>query len=219
MPQCLLYVGTADGLLVHAYDPSRGLELVGRGLAGNAVRAISVHPHDPRVAYVGCGLRGWGLHRSGDAGGSFEPVAFADRWVWDVVFQPGDPRTLWVGTEPPMLYATRDGGQTFEAQRGLDRLPSRPRWHFFYPPFEAGHLHGIAIDPARPERLFVAVEVGALVYTPDGGRTWREALAGHDLHRLAIDPTQPDRVRGGIGRAVCQPGRGRAVGGRAGAAG
>ncbi len=197
MPRCLLYVGTRDGVFVLAYEPDGRLTLVGRGLAGNAVRAIAVHPDDPGLAYVGCGLGGWGLHRSHDAGRRFEPVAFADHWVWDVAFQPGDPRTLWVGTEPPMLHVTRDGGRTFDALASLDWLPSRPRWHFFHPPFEAGHVHGIAIDPTRPERLFAAVEVGALVYTHDGGRTWREALAGHDLHRLAIDPASPDRVLAG----------------------
>lgn len=202
MQPCLLYVGTEDGVFVLEFAGGETGRLVGRGLEGNAVRGIAIHPNDPRVTYVACGLRGWGLHRTRDAGRSFERLGFADRWVWDVAFQPGDPRTLWVGTEPPMLYVTRDDGRTFRALEGIERLPSRARWKFFHPPFYAGHVHGVAIHPARPRRLFAGVEHGALIYTCDGGETWHETLVDHDLHRVAVDPADPDRVFAGAGEGL-----------------
>lgn len=151
---------------------------------------------------MGCGLRGWGLYRTHDAGRSFERLGFEDKWVWEVALSPRDPATVYVGAEPPALYLSRDGAQSFERLSGLDELPSRPRWEFFYPPFEAGHIHGLAIHPERPERIFAGVEVGALIYSQDGGQTWREALVGHDVHRVAVDPVDPDRVLAGAGEGL-----------------
>lgn len=202
--QCLLYVGTGDGIFVFrlSTEKTEKLELIGRGIEGNAVRGIAVHPQDPKIAYVACGLRGWGLYKTEDAGRNWELMGFKDRWVWDVVFHPRDPKTLFVGTEPPMLYASHDHGQTFQAFAGIEKLPSRKTWKFFHEPFYAGHIHGIALHAARPERIFAGVEHGALIYSHDNGETWQEALVGHDLHRIALDPTDPDRVFAGTGEGL-----------------
>lgn len=202
MDSCLLYAGTEDGLFTLAYTPDESLELISHGLQGNAVRGIAAHPEDPGVAYIACGLRGWGLHRTRDAGRTFESLGFEDRWVWDVAFHPGDPETLRIGTEPPALYTTRDAGETFHEAEGIHELGSRERWMFFHPPFRAGHVHGFAVHPERPERVFAGVEHGALIFTPDGGQTWNEALVGHDLHRIAIDPAAPDHVLAGAGEGL-----------------
>ena len=198
MGDCLLYAGTEDGVFVLRADGGGRVATVGRGLEGNAVRAVAVHPDQPEVALVGCGLRGWGLHRTGDAGRLFEPAGFADRWVWGVSFAPGDPETVYVGTEPPMLWVSRDGGASFAPLDAIERLASRPDWRFGYAPFYAGHVHGLAIHPARPERLFAGVEEGALILSRDGGETWSDALVGRDVHRVAIDPADPDRVLAGL---------------------
>jgi hypothetical protein len=55
----------------------------------------------------------------------------------------------------------------------------------------------IACDPERPERLYVAIEAGALVTTPDGGATWqdRPRVAPFDTHELAIHPERPETLR------------------------
>ncbi len=166
------------------------------------MRGITIHPDDSRTAYIACGLRGWGLHRTRDAGRSFQSLGFADRWVWDVAFHPKDPETIYVGTEPPMLYISQDKGYRFRALDAIDRLPSRAHWKFFHEPFYAGHIHGSAIHPEQPERLFAGVEHGALIYSYDGGRTWQESLIGYDLHRVAIDPTNPDRIFAGAGEGL-----------------
>ena len=228
---CTLYLGTEDGLLVARFDPGESdatgsdadeIEIIGRAVEGNAVRAISVDPSEPASAYVGCGLRGWGLYRISDWGERVESLGFEDRWVWGIGRAPADsgtadsqtgdsqtgdpqtddPDTLYVGTEPPMVYVSSDGGETFEACAEVDNLPSRPNWTFFHEPFHAGHVHGIAVHPARPERIFAGVEHGALIYSPDGGQTWREALVGQDLHRVAVDPTDPDRVFAATGSGL-----------------
>lgn len=203
---CILYLGTEDGLRIARFDPggreSSGIEVVGRALEGQAVRAIEIDPSDPTSAHVGCGLRGWGLYRISDWGEHVEPLEFEDRWVWGLGRAPDDPDTIYVGTEPPMVYVSVDGGETFEACEAIEDLPSRPNWTFFHEPFRAGHVHGFAIHLDRPERIFVGVEHGALISSLDGGETWREALVGRDLHRVEIDPRDPERVFAAAGSGL-----------------
>ena len=198
---CTLYVGTGDGLVV-ARLAGESLEVIDRGIEGNAVRDVAVHPDDPADAFVGCGLRGWGLYHTGDAGKTVESLGFDERWVWGVTRDPTDPERLYVGTEPPMLFVSEDGGATFEAFADIDELPSRDRWTFFHEPFEAGHVHGIAIHPDRPERIVAGVEHGALIVSADGGETWDERLVGHDLHRIAFHPDDPDTVVAAAGSGL-----------------
>lgn len=194
-----LYAGTEDGF--RTLRVRDGVEVVAGGLDGQAVRAIGVDPSDPDRAFVGCGLRGRGLHVTRDGGGSFDVVGFEDRWVWEATFAP-DGETLYVGTEPPMLYASTDGGESFESFDALADLPSFENWTFFHEPFEAGHVHGVAIHPDRPGYIYAGVEHGAFVYTHDGGATWNESLVGYDLHRVAVDPADPGRVLAGAGEGL-----------------
>lgn len=194
---CRLYVGTDDGVRVLRINDGRAT-VVSEGIVGNAVRDIAIHPTDSETVHIGCGLRGWGLHRTTDSGRNFEEIEFADEWVWGATHAPDG--TLYVGTEPPMLYRrTTDG---FVALDGLGDVPSRDEWHFFYEPFEAGHAHGLAVHPERPDHLYAGIEVGGVVYSHDGGETWRDALPGADVHRLAVAPTNPDRVLAATGNGL-----------------
>ena len=87
----LIYLGTAEGLATYRWT-SDGIERVGGGADGNVVRDVSIHPDDSRDAFVGCGLRGWGLYRTTDGGRSVEEIGFADRWVWGVTRDPTAPQ-------------------------------------------------------------------------------------------------------------------------------
>lgn len=195
------YLGTRAGLRVaHVADGER--EVTAECLPDEAIRAIAIHPSDPADAYVGCGLPGRGLYRTTDGGNTVERLGFEDRWVWGVIRHPNDPETVYVGTEPPMVFVSTDDGVTFTALDGLEEVPSRSTWTFFHDPFRAGHVHGFAIHPDRPERFFAGVEHGALVYSANGGDTWHDELVNHDLHRIAIDPADPDHVVAATGSGL-----------------
>lgn len=194
---CRLYVGTDDGVrILHTVDDE--VSSVESGVRENAVRDIAVDSSDPETAYVGCGLRGWGLHRTTDGGQHFESVDFADEWVWGVTYGPEG--TLYIGTEPPMLYRKMES--EFVPFDGFTDVSSYDEWHFFYDPFEAGHVHGLTIHPDRPGHLYAGVEVGGVVYSHDGGETWHDALRGADVHRLAVAPSDPDRVLAATGNGL-----------------
>ena len=198
---CLCYLGTEDGLVIARLGER--LEVIDEALGGEAIRAISVHPEDPTRALVGCGLRGRGLARvsidAEEEGATTRAVGFEDRWVWGLARDPTDSDRLYVGTEPPMVHRSTDGGRSFRPCSSLEDLESREEWTFFHDPFRAGHVHGFAIHPDRPERIYAGVEHGALLYSPDGGETWHDTAVGIDAHRLAVDPRDPVRVLAGTG--------------------
>jgi photosystem II stability/assembly factor-like uncharacterized protein len=199
---CELILGTADGIRRVHVDRGGNLEVTARGLTGNAVRGIAIHPHDPDVLYVAAGLRGWGLHRSLDGGETFDALGFEEYWCWDVVLDPANPERLLVGTEPPMLWESTDSGESWRSFPGIDHVESRKTWTFFHPPFHAGHLHGIALDSRRPDRIVVGVEHGGLLLSQDAGNTWRDVMPGADLHRVVIDPVDADLIFAGAGNGL-----------------
>ena len=59
------------------------------------------------------------------------------------------------------------------------------------------HVRWIACHPLEPERLWVAIEAGALVSTIDDGRTWRDRVTGGpwDTHELAVHRNAPNALR------------------------
>lgn len=200
---CILYLGTDDGLLV-ARLRNQEIEIVNWVAQGNAVRDISVHNDNVFDVYVGCGLRGWGLYHADDIREGAELVGFEDQWIWGVTRHPQDPDQVYVGTEPPMLYISQDDTSSFESFEQIEELSSRPNWKFFHEPFYDGHIHGIAIHPDRPERIFAGVEHGAFIYSHDGGDTWQESLIGADVHRVAVNPSNADHIFAATGSGLYQ---------------
>jgi len=165
------------------------------------VETLRVHPDAPERAFVGTFETG--LHRSTDAGRSFRRVGADDvesDAVTAVAFHPDDPDEVWVGTEPSAVYRSTDGGVTFDRVEGLLDVPSRDEWSFPPRP-ETHHVRWLEVDPHDPERVFVAVEAGALVVTRDAGDTWVDRPEGsrRDNHALATHPDAPGRVYSAAG--------------------
>ena len=77
----------------------------------------------------------------------------------------------------------------------MEKLPSANRWSFPSRP-DSHHTRWIQPDPRSPKKLFLAVEAGALISTPDDGYTWRDAVPGSpfDTHHLVIHPDVPQHI-------------------------
>ena len=71
-------------------------------------------------------------------------------------------------------------------------FPLRPHTH---------HVRWIEADVNDADRVFVAIEAGALVRTNDGGRTWRDRVRGgpYDTHTAATHPLAPGRIYSAAG--------------------
>src|SRR5207244_13414389 len=82
-----------------------------------------------------------------------------------------------------------NGGGSWVGLAGLRALPSADTWSFPPRP-HTHHVRWIEADVSVADRVFVAIEAGALVGTFDGGRTWRDRVRGgpYDTHTAMTHP-------------------------------
>jgi len=180
-----------------AYAALSDRVLVGDGewtdrLVGEEIECVDADTRAPGRAFVGTV---GGLHRTTDGGASWERVLSAGDRVTSVTVSPHDPSVVWAGTEPSAVYRSTDGGRSWTERPGLTDLDSSARWSFPPRP-HTHHVRWLAVHPEDPDRLYVAVEAGAFVRSPDGGATWVDHPEGgrRDNHTLATHPDRPDRV-------------------------
>ena len=145
---------------------------------------------------VWCGTHRGGVFRSEDGGRSWQAIGLAGRLIMALAASPATRDEVWAGTEPSEVWRSGDAGNSWEQTSRLETLPSSSEWSFPPRP-ETHHVRWIACHPLEPERLWVAIEAGALVSTIDGGRTWRDRVPGGpwDTHELAIHRKAPDTLR------------------------
>jgi len=84
---------------------------------------------------------------------------------------------VYAGTEPSAVFRSDTGGDSSVDLAGLRALPSADTWSFPPRP-HTHHVRWIEADASVADRLFVAIEAGALVRTLDGGRTWLDRVRG-----------------------------------------
>jgi photosystem II stability/assembly factor-like uncharacterized protein len=182
-----------------AYAALSDRVLVGAGgdwkdrLVSHEIECVAVHPGAPERAFVG--TVDAGLQYTTDGGSAWSIGLDTDDRVTAVTVDPQDPDVVWAGTEPSAVYRSDDGGQTWTEREGLTDLDSSSRWSFPPRP-HTHHVRWLAVAPDDPGRLYVAIEAGAFVRSPDGGRTWLDHPDGarRDNHTLATHPGAPDRV-------------------------
>lgn len=204
-----IVVATREDVLV--VDPSSGR--VERSDAEERPTCLAVDPSLP--GRVWCGTEA-GVLRSDDGGATWAAAGLPEASVTAVAVAP-DGRggsCVFAGTEPSAVWRSAgDDGQTgseaspprWKRAEGLLELPSSSTWSFPPRP-DTHHVRWIACDPERPGRLYVAIEAGALVTTPDGGATWqdRPRVAPYDTHELAIHPQRTEMLRVSAGDGYWQ---------------
>jgi hypothetical protein len=163
-------------------------------LEGQEPESIAVDPGDPTRIYVG--TWGNGLWRSWDGGRSWEPagegIPHDEISAVAVSYGKGSQiGVIYAGTEPSTLSRSEDGGDTWRHLDTLLDLPSSSGWSFPPKP-ETHHVRWIEPDPNEFDKLYVAIEAGALVQSQDRGESWTDRVRGGPIdthtastHRLA----------------------------------
>lgn len=216
-----LYLALANELLVA--NEQNGTWEVEPHLVGLHVTCLAGDPFHPERVY--CGTYRRGLWRSEDAGRTWRPVGDlysqeTSNWpgieqvdISAVVVSPtersNDYGVVYVGTEMSHMYRSEDGGETWQELSGLLELPSASTWSFPPKP-TTHHVRWIRPDLHVAGRVYVAVEAGALLQTPDGGKTWHDRVPDgpYDTHTLLMHQEAPGRLYSAAGDGFMAVGRG-----------
>ena len=190
-----------DELLVAARKARRWH--VEEALSGEPLTCAAADPHHPGRVY--CGTEE-GLWRSEDPARSWYPIGqgLPVRRITAVAVDPLNSRAgtpaVYAGTEPSRLFRSKDGGETWDDLTALAALPSSHEWSFPPRP-QTHHVRWIEIDPVVPQRVFVAIEAGALVRTLDAGATWEDRVPDgpFDTHTMATHRDAPHRLYSAAG--------------------
>ena len=222
-------VGTRKGAFVLTADGTRRSWTVeGPEFGGWEIYHLKGSPADPNRVYASqsSGWAGQVVQRSDDGGKTWQAVgnAFAyagepgtHQWydgtphpweftrVWHLEPSPHDPDTVFAGVEDAGLFRSTDGGHTWSE---LDALRTHSTGQTWQPGAGGLCLHSILIDPASPDRMYVAISAAGAFRTDDGGKSWlpinkglrspylpdEDAEVGHCVHNLAFHPSRPDTV-------------------------
>ena len=221
--EALVLVGTMKGAFVLRSDKSRRKwKIEGPHFRGEAVYALL---HDTRAdrgrTFAATNSMHWGptLRTSDDNGASWsEPgpqtVKFpaesgrALAQIWQIA--PGrktEPNVFYCGVEPAALFESRDGGETWEPNKGLLNHEHQPKWQ----PGGGGLcLHTIVLDPNNSRRMAIAMSTGGVYRSDDGGKSWRARNTGvraqfmpeehrypefgQCVHKVVHHPSRPERL-------------------------
>lgn len=220
-------VGTRKGAFVLTADGKRdSWEVAGPHFPGWEVYHIKGSPVNPDRLYASQTSAWFGqlIQRSDDGGKSWSPVGNqftydgvpgTHQWydgtphpwefkrVWHLEPSLTDLDTVYAGVEDAALFRSTDGGQVWTELSGLRGHGSGPKWA----PGAGGMcLHSIILDPADPNRIYIAISAAGAFRTDDGGATWKAitkglhslyipdptAEVGHCVHHIAMHPSRPD---------------------------
>jgi len=210
-----LLLGTRKGLFALSGEPASGFTVTARAFAGQSVEYAMRDPRSGRyLASVTSWFYGPKVWVADDPAGEWqqaEGTALPEgegklERIWVIV--PGEEEGLvYAGGDPGVLFESRDGGLTWELNRGLWDHPTRPDWT----PGNGGLcLHTIVPWPGDPRRLLVAISAVGVWLSDDGGTSWRHSNSGivprylpedaqdtpiqHCVHDVRRSPTRPERL-------------------------
>jgi photosystem II stability/assembly factor-like uncharacterized protein len=209
----ILYIGTDAGVITARSHDRQDWEIVEHGLRNWDVPEIAASPDSPNKIFAA--TRGDGVWLSEDFGKSWRKPCYGKRGpgkVKSLTIDLHNPCRLYAGCEPIDIFVSEDEGKNWER---LDAVWNDPFIATIPYPVASvePHVRDIIVDPADPNILYAALQIGFIIKSTDGGKSWK--LLNKDLdcdvHTIIIDPTNRDRLivttGGESARAGRAPGR------------
>ncbi|HEU4340964.1 MAG TPA: hypothetical protein VFU31_05285 [Candidatus Binatia bacterium] len=192
----ILYLGTDEGVVTLKSEDRRSWKVENHNLKEWSVPEVAVSPSSPNRVFAG--TRGDGVWLSEDFGATWKKPCYGKRGPGKVrclTIDPHDPDTLYAGTEPIDVFISRDAGKSWERLDSVWNIP----WvqTILYPVSTVEpHVRDIVVDPNDSRTMYVALQVGYMLKTTNGGASWE--LLNRDLdadvHTIVLDPENTSRV-------------------------
>ncbi len=170
---------------------------------------------------------GGGLWVSSDHGKNWKHLSKGsalNRWATAFTFDPKDKNVIYVASASPMgnlgagaVYRTEDGGEKWTqilTERETKRISGGNMWE---------HYMAVAVHPDNPELIFAGTTMHGLLYSENGGKTWRrqQQFPFANAQYITFDPRDHDKMiistygsgvwSASVRKALKNPGRGKGL--------
>lgn len=139
-------------------------------------------------------VQGLNDHPSGD---SWEPGG-AGLVLHSIVAHPDDPARIWVGISAAGVFATEDGGQTWERRNRRSNADATPDPITGACGHDVGHcVHNMVRAPGQGGDLLYQQNHHGVFRSQDGGRSWHEISQGLPStfgFPVAVHPRDPRTI-------------------------
>ena len=153
-----------------------------------------------------------GVFRSEDRGDSWIDLGVPEECkpVYSLLIHPGEPTTIYAGSDDTVIYRTDDRGASW---RSLPTVQPAGALTSCFPV----RVLKMTVDPTNTDEIYAALEVGGVIRSLDGGENWDDISGGllklseqphlrncilsdnlsegmMDLHALTVSSEQPGKL-------------------------
>lgn len=205
-----LYIVTSIGVFIAA-QINGNWTVVERGLIDRPLTSVAVSAGNVLAGSAE------GIWRSVDNGKTWKEASagLAVPYVRWMTAASEPTALILAGTEPAGIFRSTDGGGTWRPASEVFALRDANGWSLPYSP-RAGCVRGFAFAEPGPKerRVYAAVEVGGVLVSDDGGKSWKlaagsdgkpdmnralGALIHPDVHSITVHPSSADIVTAATG--------------------
>lgn len=194
--QNLLYIGTEGGIFTARSDDGKSWKIANHALRKWEVTKIIVSPEGPNKVFAA--TRGDGVWLSEDFGENWVKPSYGRRApgkIRGLTIDPHNPKRLYAACEPIDVFMSEDEGRNWERFDAIWDMPFIAKVPYPLLRVEP-HARDVAVDPANPDILYVALQLGYVIKSTDRGKSWKllDRNPECDAHTILMDPGKANRL-------------------------